>query len=89
MFNTIAIYDVYIVADSAETAHGTLLKAIHAGDLQPSEHTTTEVTFERNIRNGYRDEKPFVGDDISDKDFKAIQGKTTLAIFHHIYSKRG
>lgn len=89
MFNTIAMFDVYIVAESGEAAREAMLKAIHAGDLTANEATATESQFERSIRQGYRDEKPFVAEDVSDADFKKILGKTTIEIFRALYTKRG
>jgi hypothetical protein len=91
LFNTIAIYDVYIVAESHEAARAQLLAAIgsSANDLQPTEITATETVREGAIRKGFSDERPFVALDVSDDDFKKIAGKTTAEIFAHIYTKRG
>jgi len=91
LYNTIAIYDVYIVAESAEAARAQLLAAIGSAvsDLQPTEMTSTETVREGAIRRGFRDERPFVALDVSDDDFKKIAGKTTAEIFAHIYTKRG
>jgi hypothetical protein len=91
LYNTIAIYDVYVVAESAEAARAQLLAAIGGTttDLQPTEMTSTETVREGAIRRGFRDERPFVALDVSDDDFKKIAGKTTAEIFAHIYTKRG
>jgi hypothetical protein len=92
LFNTIAIYDVYIIAESAEAARDTLLAAINGTNeqaLMPNEVTATESKMERSIRAGYRDERPFVAGDVSDADFDKCKGKTTIQLFEHIYCKRG
>jgi hypothetical protein len=90
LFNTIAIFDVYIVAGNEQTARDTLINAIASGDLKPSETTATESRFDRSIRQGYRDERPFIAADVSDADYKKkCKGKTTIQIFQHIYEKRG
>jgi hypothetical protein len=89
LYNTIAIFDVYIVAGNNEAARDTLMNAITSGDLKPSEITSTESRFENSIRPGYRNERPFVANDVSDVDFKKCQGKTTSEIFQHIYTRRG
>jgi hypothetical protein len=88
LYNTIAIFDIYIVAGNNETARDTLMNAIMSGDLKPSEVTATESKMERSIRAGYRNERPFVASDISDDDFKKCEGKTTIEIFQTIYEKR-
>jgi len=89
LFNTIAVFDVYMVANSPEAARDTLIKGIACGDIKPSECTATESKFERSIRTGYRDERPFVASDISDSDFQKLKGKTTIQAFEMFYSKRG
>jgi hypothetical protein len=89
LYNTIAIFDLYIVAGNGETARDTLIDTIKNGYLAPSEITATEAKTERSIRAGYRDERPFVASDVSDDDFAKCKGKTTIQIFQTIYEKRG
>lgn len=92
LFNAIAIYDVFIVAETPEAARTALLGVIRDGSepIPPSEITALETRSEGNIRSSWRDEKPFVADDISDADFnRHVKGHTTVEIFQHIYTKRG
>jgi hypothetical protein len=89
IFNTIVLYDTYVVANSAEEARKALKDWIHEG-LNPSEEKAMEARDERNIRQSWRDQKPLVGGDVSDDDFeKHIKGHTTVEVFQHIYTKRG
>ena len=90
LYNTIIIYDVYTVANSAEAARKAVMQFIQAGDIQPSESTALETRADNNIRTSWRDQKPLVGEDISDDDFeKLVKGHTTIEMFQHIYTKRG
>jgi hypothetical protein len=88
LYNTIAIYDVYTVAESNETAREALLAAIAEG-LKPSESTATETVREGAIRQGFREERPFVAADVSEVDFNRCKGKTTAQMFELLYLKRG
>ena len=96
LFNTIAVFDTYIVAEDAQSARDTLLSIIYGNKhhspeihVPPNEITATEARMERSIRPSCQTERPFIGDDVSDADFKKCQGKTTIEIFEHIYTKRG
>jgi hypothetical protein len=89
LYNTIVIYDVYTIANSSETARKAVMQFIQAGDIQPSESTALETRAENNIRSSWRDQKPLVGEDITDDDFdKRVKGHTTIEMFQHIYLKR-
>ena len=90
LFNAIAIFDVYVVAESSESARAALLAAIGAvsdGDVAPMEITATEALRENAIRESWREERPFVAMDVSDDDFKKCAGKTTFEMFKLIYTK--
>lgn len=89
LFNTIAIFDVYVVAETSEAARAVLLTELRQDDFMPSEIVGVEASREQAIRNAWRDQKPFVGDDISDEDFAKVKGKNTIQIFEMIYTKRG
>lgn len=86
VFNVIAIWDVYVVAESSEDARKALLAAMVDGQ-DPSEIVGTEVTREASIRTSWVEQKPFVGDEVSLADFNAIKGKTTGEIFKQLYTK--
>jgi hypothetical protein len=88
LYNVIAIYDVFCVAETSEAARESLLAWIEEG-MKPSEIIGVETVRENSIRDSWREQKPLVGADVSDADFKKIEGKTTLEIFQHIYTKRG
>ncbi len=87
LFNAIAIFDVYVVAESSEKAREALLAAIIDG-TKPMEITATETVRESSIRSGFREERPFVAADISDADFTKCKGKTTAQLFAQIYTKQ-
>lgn len=88
VYNAIAIFDVFVVAESSEAAREALLAHIADG-IKPSEVVGVEITHERAIRASWCEEKPFVGEDVSDADFAKLKGKTTLQVFKEIYTKQG
>ena len=88
LYNTIAIFDVYAVARSGETAREALLAAIAAGDAQPTEITAMEVRSQNAIRASWLEQKPFVASDISDEEFEKLRGVTVGAAFERFYLKR-
>jgi len=87
LYNTIAIWDCYVVAESSEKAREALLGLISEGDA-PSEIVATEANREATIRAAWRERKPMVAIDISETDFRQLKGKTTIEIFEKIYTKR-
>lgn len=86
IFNAIVLYDVFVVAETNEAAVEAL-KAWIAEGLNPSEQKAMEARDERNIRQSWREQKPLIGADISDADFKKLKGKTTIEAFELIYKK--
>jgi hypothetical protein len=83
----IAIWDCYITAESGEEARKALLAWIATGE-PPSEIVAVETNREGAIRDSWRDQKPLVAADVSDADFKKLEGKTTIEIFKQIYTKQ-
>ena len=89
LYNAIAIYDVYVIAESGESAREALLATIqNDADFKPSEVVATESMREGAVRESWQGEKPVVAADVSDEDFTSIKGKTTIEIFQHLYLKR-
>jgi hypothetical protein len=86
LYNTIIVFDVFVVAESPETARAAALEGLR-GELAPSEQVATEVTRPNTIRAAWAAQTPFVADDVSDADFKTIYGKTTDAIYALLYTK--
>lgn len=91
LFNVIIVWDVYCAAESHEEARKAAMEFIThevpAERLPPSESTALETREERNVRQAWRDEKPLVGNDVSDTDFEKLKGKTTLDVFKMLYTK--
>lgn len=87
VFNTIVIYDVYVVAENHEDARAAAIAAIAEGD-PPTEQTALEARNENNIRESWRDKKPLVGSAVSDGDFEKCKGKTTLEIYRDLYASK-
>lgn len=85
LYNTIAIYDVYVVAESDEEAQAAL-QAWRATNA-PSETVVVEVRREVSIREAWCVQKPLVANDVSDEDFEKIKGKTTAEIYRELYTK--
>lgn len=87
LYNVIIIHDVYCVANDPEEARAAVRAAIKE-DFAPTEQTALETRFESNVRASWRDQKPFVGNDISDEDFdKLVKGSTTIEMFKKLYTK--
>lgn len=91
LFNAIAVFDCYVVAETSEEARCALLRWIADGGEEfppaPSEGVATEAGREQSIRASWRDQRPLVAADVSDADFKKLEGKTTIEIFQSIYTK--
>lgn len=92
LYNVIVVYDVYAVAESHEKAREAVLMAIVGGDgvtpESPSEQTAIESRENKNIRDAWIEQKPFVGDDVSDQDFESLRGKNTVEIHAMLYKKK-
>lgn len=88
LFNTIIIYDDYVVAKSAEEARTALQVAITTGDVSPIEVVAKEVTMANSIRSSKTDDKPLVASDISDEEFETLKGITNSAAFERFYERR-
>jgi hypothetical protein len=86
LFNTVIVFDVYCVAESADKAREMALIHVREG-LPPSEQVGLEVTSDRSIREAWREEKPLVGSDVSDGDFAKLKGKTTIQTFEMLHKK--
>jgi hypothetical protein len=86
LHNVIVVFDVYAVSsdgeDSATKARECVLAAIASGELAPSDQNAIQVLNERNIREAWKAERPFVGADVSDADFEQLKGKTTEDVFN-------
>lgn len=89
LYNVIVVYDVYAVAESPEEAREAILAAIADAEepLNPSEQTALPVTRERDVREAWLTEKPFIGATVSDEDFERCKGKTTLDVFKMLHVK--
>ncbi len=89
LFNVIVIWDVYAVAKTPEAAIEATAQWIKSGDLPASSQNALETRENRQIRADWMNEKPIVGEDLSDEEFESLKGKTTLDAFNRFYSKRG
>jgi hypothetical protein len=89
LYNTLVIYDVYTVAESAEAANEAALALVRAQEdpLPPSEQVANEAKLAKNIRTSWCTQRPLVGADVSDEDFEQLKGKTTIEIRELIYGK--
>jgi hypothetical protein len=89
LFNAIAIFDVYVVAETSEEARAALLRWIADDeDSLHSEVVATETSRMGAIRDAWRDQRPLVAADISDEGFEQLKGKTTIEVFKQLYTKQ-
>lgn len=89
LFNVITIWDVYVVAKDEEAAKEVVRQWAQSGELPPSSEAVLETRENRQIRGEWLDQKPLIGNDLSDEEFASLKGKTTLQAFERFYSKRG
>ncbi len=87
LFNTCVVWDIYTVAESHEAARAAAEAMIKSGELNPSESVALEVKRENEVREAWRNERPLVGQDISDADFEKLKGKTTHDVFAMLHVK--
>ena len=85
LFNAIAVFDVYVAAETAEEARAAL--AAWLIENKPSEIVAVEASREAAVRDAWRAQSPLVAGDVSDEDFKLLKGKNTLEIHALIYKK--
>lgn len=87
LFKTIALWDVYVAAETPEAAREAIMHWITEEKLKVSECTALEVRNDTNIRDSWKAQSPIVGNDISDDDFKKLKGKTTAQAFELLYKR--
>lgn len=85
LHNVVLVYDVYVVAESAEAARQAAKDLVVAENpedrLAPNDENALPVNHVRTIRDSWRTQAPLVAADVSDDDFEKIKGKKTLEIF--------
>lgn len=86
MWNTIIMWDVYVVAETAEDARETVKSWIAEGNA-PTEENAREARDKHNVRLTWHEKRPLVGQTVGDADFDRIKGHTTIEIWHQIYAK--
>ncbi len=87
IFNVIAVFDVYCVAESEEMAREAVMQMIHREAEPASEQNALEVTKAREVRAAWENKNPFVAADVSDEDFETLKGKTTAQTFAMLHEK--
>lgn len=91
LYNTIIVYDVYAVAENEEDARAAVLANIRLqppDSLRATEENALEVRELRSIRSIWLDQKPCVGESVSDEDFERLRGKTTKDIFEMLHIRK-
>lgn len=91
LYNTIVVFDVYSVAENEEDARAAVLANIRQPipeGLRATEENALEVRELRSIRSTWLDQKPCVGEGVSDEDFQKLKGKTTQEIFEMLHLKK-
>jgi hypothetical protein len=85
LFNTIVVWDVYVLAENEYDARAGALANIVDG-LKPSEQVARDVG-NRPVRAAWEREPPLVGPAVSDADFAKIKGKTTQDVWDALNKK--
>lgn len=87
LFNTIVIFDDYVVAKDGQSAREALLAALTAGEVTPMEIVAKEVTMINSIRASKTEEKPLVAADVTDEEFETLKGITNIEAFNRFYTR--
>lgn len=89
LFNVVAMYDFFVVAETSEAARDALLAWIRDGaePIDPTDIAGTPIMRENAVRKSALDKKPLVGADVSEKDFESIRGKTVGETYTFLYTK--
>ncbi len=88
LYNTIVIFDDYVVAKSGEEARAALIAGIADGSVQPMEAVAKEVTMKNSIRTSMVEGKPLIASDVTDAEFDTLKGITNSAAFEKFYMRR-
>ena len=91
LFNTIIVWDIYAFAENEADARAAALANIQAGllgdiELPPSEQVAHDVG-KRPVRTAWLNQKPLVGNAVSDADFEKVKGKTCEQVWAEINTK--
>mgnify|MGYP001289189670 CR=1 FL=1 len=86
LYNTIVVFDVYMIARSAEAAREGLLSTI-TGTIAPTETVAKEVTMPNSIRQSWVNEKPWMALDVTEEEFEQLKGITASEAFTKLYTK--
>lgn len=88
LFNSIAIFDMWIVAHDAASAKQALLEWMRDPTSFPNEVTCTETQRANSIRAGWRDQSPLVAGDVTDAEFESqVKGNNTIQMYEKIYTR--
>lgn len=81
------MWDVYCWAENEADANEAALANIASGELPPSEYTSYDVG-KQPVRAAWLNEKPLVGNAVSDDDFETVKGKTCKDVWE-LLNKKG
>jgi hypothetical protein len=87
LYNTIVIFDVYSVGRSPEACRDSLLAAIRAGEVEPTERVAREVTMQNSIRASWLEQKPWYASDVSDGEFESLKELSCSDAWDTFYKK--
>lgn len=91
LYNTIVVFDVYAVAENEEDARNAVMANIRQmppDGLKATEENALEVRELRSIRSTWLDQKPCVGEAVSDENFNKLRGKNTQEIFEMLHVRK-
>ncbi len=87
LFNTTHIYDLYVIANSWQEALEKSKQVIMKGDEKPFDANTIEIKKQIDIRVEWKDQAPFVADEITDEELAKVGASTTSEYFTKLYTK--
>ena len=78
---------IYTPSDQIDNMLAGDLKTPEGSPLHPSSHYASQVVREWSVREAWKNQKPYVGAEVSDEDFEKLKGKTTIEAFKMLHVK--
>ncbi len=86
LFNVITLQDFYVIAVDHDDARRAANEIIATGEQKPYEQVAYETTKQREIRDSWKDQPPWISSGVT--DYEPIDTDTCGVLWERIYSKR-
>lgn len=86
LFTVMTMFEFPVLAKDHDDARAASLAVIRSGEQPPYEHIAYETRQERDIRERWKNEPPWVSESI---EYDPPEAETTTEVFLRLYTKRG